>query len=294
MLFQCAPNLSEGRNPALLTRVREAMEKVAGVALADLSMDHDHHRMVVSLLGAGKGLGEAVLRLFEIADTSIDLASHSGVHPRIGAVDVVPFVPLGSTPMEAAQELALRTAETVASRFQLPVLLYEFSARNPAHRNLPDLRKQGLQERLHENAPDFGPVRLHPRLGATVMGARRPLVAFNVVLESQDLGLAREIAKHLRTLPSVRSLGLWLESQHRVQVSINLTDPEQMDLEEVFSQVSEQAALRGLEVHSSELIGMAPATSFIKMARKRLKMLTVQPGQLLEWNLLHQESLNER
>lgn len=294
MLFQCAPNLSEGRNPDLLTRVREAMENVAGVALADLSMDHDHHRMVVSLLGAAKGLGEAVLRLFEIAETSIDLASHSGVHPRIGAVDVVPFVPLGSTPMEAAQELALSTAETVASRFQLPVLLYEFSARNPAHRNLPDLRKQGLQERLHENAPDFGPVRLHPRLGATVMGARRPLVAFNVVLESQDLGLAREIAKHLRTLPSVRSLGLWLESQHRVQVSINLTDPEQMDLEEVFTHVSEQAALRGVEVHSSELIGMAPATSFVKLARRRLKMLTVHPGQLLEWNLLHQESLNER
>ena len=293
-LFQCAPNLSEGRNPQLLSRVQQAMQAMPGVALADLSMDHDHHRMVVSLLGNAEGLGQAVLRLFEIASETIDLSKHAGVHPRIGAVDVVPFVPLGHTPMEAAQEVALATAETVAARFQLPVLLYEYSARNPAHRNLPDLRRQGLQERLLENAPDFGPVELHPRLGATVMGARKPLVAFNVVLESQDLSLARDIARHLRTLPSVRSLGLWLESQSRVQVSINLTDPEQLDLEEVFTQVSEQAGLRGVAVHSSELIGMAPATSFVKMARSRLKMLTVQPGQVLEWNLLHQESLYER
>lgn len=270
------------------------MQNIPGVALADLSMDPDHHRMVVSLLGKGPGLQQAILRLFEIADQEIDLSRHVGVHPRIGAVDVVPFVPLGSTPMQEAQSLALGCAEQVAQRFQLPVILYEHSARNPAHKNLPDLRRQGLQERLLENAPDFGPVQLHPRLGATVMGARRPLVAFNVVLESQDLALAREIAKHLRGLKSVRSLGLWLESQKRVQVSLNLTDPDQVDLEEVFTRVSEQAGLRGVEVHSSELIGMAPAASFVKLARSRLKMLTIQPGQLLEWNLLHQESLHER
>lgn len=293
-LFQCAPNLSEGRNPQLFLEVQQAMQGIAGVAMTDLSMDQDHHRMVVSLLGNATGLQQAVLRLFDIASQNIDLSNHAGVHPRIGAVDVVPFVPLGSTPMEAAQEVALSTAQEVATRFELPVLLYEYSARNPAHRNLPDLRRQGLQERLLENAPDFGPVQLHPRLGATVMGARKPLVAFNVVLESQDLSLAREIAKFLRGLPGVRSLGLWLESQRRVQVSINLTDPEQIDLEEVFTHVSEQAALRGVAVHSSELIGMAPATSFVKIAHARLKMLTVQPAQLLEWNLLHQESLYER
>lgn len=293
-LFQCAPNLSEGRNPQLFSEVQQAMQGIAGVAMTDLSMDQDHHRMVVSLLGNATGLHQAVLRLFDIASQNIDLSKHAGVHPRIGAVDVVPFVPLGSTPMEAAQEVALSTAREVAERFELPVLLYEYSARNPAHRNLPDLRRQGLQERLLENAPDFGPVQLHPRLGATVMGARKPLVAFNVVLESQDLSLAREMAKFLRGLPGVRSLGLWLESQRRVQVSINLIDPEQIDLEEVFTQVSEQAALRGVAVHSSELIGMAPAASFVKIARSRLKMLTVQPGQLLEWNLLHQESLYER
>ncbi|MBT9582014.1 glutamate formimidoyltransferase [bacterium] len=286
-MFQCVPNLSEGRNRQLLTEVQQAMSEVAGVALADLSMDPDHNRMVVSLLGSAAGLSEAVLRLFEVADRSIDLATHRGVHPRIGAVDVVPFVPLAATSMEAAREVAQQTAARVARRFQLPVLLYEESARTPARKNLPDLRRQGLQERLDQDPPDFGPALLHPRLGATVMGARRPLVAFNVVLDSQDLELARAIARHLRTLPTVRSLGFWLESQQRVQVSINLTNPEQVDLDQVFEEVAGQAAAQGVAVHSSELIGMAPAMSFVKMARHRLKMTALEPGQLLEWNVLH-------
>lgn len=286
-MFQCVPNLSEGRNRQLLTEVRQAVGSVAGVALADLSMDPDHNRMVVSLLGSAAGLSEAVLRLFEVADQNIDLATHRGVHPRIGAVDVVPFVPLAATSMEAARELAQETAARVAQRFQLPVLLYEESARTPARKNLPDLRRQGLQERLDQDPPDFGPALLHPRLGATVMGARRPLVAFNVVLDSQDLELARAIARHLRTLPSVRSLGFWLESQQRVQVSVNLTNPEQVDLDQVFEEVAGQAAAQGVAVHSSELIGMAPAMSFVKMARHRLKMTALEPGQLLEWNVLH-------
>lgn len=287
-MFQCAPNLSEGRSQELLEEVRQAMQGLPDVALADLSMDPDHNRMVVSLLGSAAGLRGAVLRLFEVADRSIDLALHQGVHPRIGAVDVVPFVPLGSTPMEAAQELALQTAEEVARRFQLPVLLYEYSARSPLRKDLPGHRKPGLQERLLECPPDFGPAQLHPRLGATVMGARKPLVAFNVMLDTQDRELGKAIARHLRGLPSVRSLGFWLESQQRVQISVNLTDPEQVDLDDVYTEVERLATENGVAVHCSELIGMAPATSFVKMARHRLKMVSVQPGQLLEWNLLHQ------
>ncbi len=267
----------------MLERVGEAMRALPGVVLGDLSMDPDHHRMVVSLLGSARGLQEAVLRLFEVADQCIDMAHHQGVHPRVGAVDVVPFVPLAKASMQEAIDLSVQTAELVAERFELPVLLYEHSARLPQRKNLPDLRKQGLQERLHQEAPDFGPVQLHPRLGACVMGARRPLVAFNVVLDSQDLDRAKAIARHLRSLPGVRSLGLWLESQQRVQVSINLTDPDQVDMEQVYAEVCSQ----GVPVHSSELIGMAPATSFVKMARTRLKMPTLQPGQLLEWNVLH-------
>jgi glutamate formiminotransferase len=250
-------------------------------------MDPDHNRMVVSLLGSPAGLREAVLRLFEVAADNIDLSRHQGVHPRIGAVDVVPFVPLASTTMEQARQLAQEVAAQVASRFDLPVLLYEESARSPARKNLPDLRRQGLQERLHQDGPDFGPAQLHPRLGATVMGARRPLVAFNLVLESQDLELARSIARHLRSLPSVRSLGFWLESQQKVQVSVNLTDPEQVDLDQVFEEVLSQASAHGVALHSSELIGLAPALSFVRMARHRLKMTSLQPGQLLEWNVLH-------
>ena len=287
-MFQCAANLSEGRNQPLLEAVRGAMQSLPGVALADLSMDPDHHRMVVSLLGSGPGLQQAVLRLFEVAEQNIDLSQHQGVHPRVGAVDVVPFVPLARTTMKEACQLAEQTAALVSDRFQLPVLLYEESARTPERKNLPDLRRQGLQERLLQNPPDFGPVQLHPQLGATIMGARRPLVAFNVVLQSQDLEIGRAIARHLRTLVSVRSLAFWLESQQRVQVSVNLTNPEQVDLDDVYKEVVEQAGARGVAVHSSELIGMAPATSFLKVARNHLKMPSLQPGQLLEWNVLHQ------
>jgi len=287
-VFQSAINLSEGRNPQLLEQVRSAMQGTAGVVLADLSMDPDHNRMVVSLLGHEAGLQEAVQRLFQLAEDQIDLSQHTGVHPRIGAVDVVPFVPLGPSTLESARQLSEKVAAEVARRFEVPVLLYEYSARSPERRNLPDLRKQGLQERLNQSPPDYGPSQLHPRLGASVMGARKPLVAFNVVLESRDLELARAIARHLRSFPSVRSLGFWLESQQKVQVSVNLTDPEQFDLDQVYEEVLQQAARAGVEVHSSELIGLAPASCFARMARHRLKMHQLQNGQVLEWNFLHQ------
>lgn len=267
------------------------MQQVPGVALGDLSMDCDHNRMVVSLLGSSAGLQQAVLQLFEIAEQHIDLTLHSGVHPRIGAVDVVPFVPLASTTMEQARELAWETAQKVARRFPLPILLYEESARKPEHRNLPDLRKVGLQERLLQSPPDLGPVQLHPRLGATVMGARRPLVAFNVLLDSQNLEAGKEIARQMRRMPGVRSLGLYLKSIDKVQISMNLTDPEETDLHQAFARVEELARPLGIEIVSSELIGMAPAHSFLKMARHHLRLQRAEPGQILEWNFLHQEAL---
>lgn len=294
-MFQCAPNLSEGRDPALTEQVRATLGDLPGVALGDLSTDPDHNRMVVSLLGSAAGLREAVLRLFALAETALDLSRHQGVHPRIGAVDVVPFVPLAGTSAEAADQLAVAVAEEVATRFNLPVLLYELSARSDEWRCLPDIRRgglEGLAERLAVTPPDFGPSQLHPRLGATVIGARKPLVAFNIWLDSNDLVLARDIARSVRFssggLEGVRALGLPLHSQDRVQVSINLTNPESVDLLEIFQRVQELARIRGVEVHSSELIGMAPASSFVKVARHALKAPNLQPGQLLEWNCLHQ------
>lgn len=299
-MFQCAPNLSEGRDPLLLEQVRQAMQGIPGVALGDLSMDPDHNRMVVSLLGNAPGIQQAVLGLFEIAENALDLRLHHGVHPRVGAVDVVPFVPLAGETMERAHQLAVETARQVAERFTLPVLLYEESARSPERRALPDLRRGGLvalQEKLHSDPPDFGPRELHPRLGATVFGARRPLIAFNVVLATHQLDVAQAIARQLRArdggLPSVRALGLYLASRDRVQISINLTDPNQVDLGDAYGRVLELAKAHGVEVESSELIGMAPATSFLKIARAQLKAPQLQPGQVLEWNCLHRASALE-
>jgi glutamate formiminotransferase len=285
-VFQCPVNLSEGRNERAFTKVREAMSAIPGVALADLSMDPDHHRMVVSLLGGATGLKQAVLGLYEIASQEIDLRQHEGLHPRIGAVDVVPFVPLQGSTMEEAIELSLDVARSVAERFQLPIILYEESARHPEHQKLPDLRREGLQERLDRLPADFGPPQLHPQLGASVMGARRPLVAFNVVLESEDVRLAKDIAKHMRNSPGVRSLGWYLGSKSRVQVSMNLTDPATFDLHQAFERVRSLAAEQGVDIHSSELIGLAPATSFVKMAQQHLRMESLQPDQLLERNYL--------
>ncbi len=294
-MFQCAVNLSEGRNPELLERVRIEMEKLPGVILANLSMDPDHHRMVVSLLGKESGLTLAILRLFELASEFIDLRIHQGVHPRIGAVDVIPFVPLGGTPMGRARDLALETARQIAKNFQVPLILYEESAQRPENRALPDLRRgglEGLAQRLQQIPPDFGPPQPHVQLGATILGARRPLVAFNLMLNTDNLEIARDIARSLRAsnggLPSVRALGLRLESTQRMQISINLTDPEQVDLWQVYDAAEKLCAQQGVEIVSSELIGLAPARSFLQLAQHHLRMPDLEPGQLLEWNFLHQ------
>jgi glutamate formiminotransferase len=300
-VFQCAPNISEGRDAALLERIKTEMENVPGVALGDISMDPDHNRMVVSLLGSAPGLHQAVLQLFQTADECLDMRLHHGVHPRIGAVDVVPFVPLAGETMEAANRLALQTAEAVAERFNLPVLLYEFSARLPERKALPDLRRGGLvgvQEKLHQTPPDFGPVQLHPKLGATVVGARKPLVAYNIMLKTDNLAVAQDVARRLRLanggLPGVRALGLLLASRGQVQVSINLISPDETDLHEVFQRVEQLAGEHGVDIDSSELVGMAPASSFVKLARHHLKSPQLLPGQLLEWNCLHQSQALSR
>jgi len=288
-VLQSAINLSEGRDPQLLERVRACLGKIPGACLADLSMDPDHHRMVASLLGSPGALREAVLRLFELADQSIDLRRHSGVHPRVGAIDVVPFVALGTTPPEVANELAAEVAEAVANRFEVPVILYELSARRPENVALPDLRRGGLEgaaRRLQDIPPDFGPARLHPRLGLTVMGARPALVAFNLVLGSGDLNLAKKLAAALRGYPGVRALGLWLESRERAQVSVNLTRPAEFGMLQAFQTVEQGAREAGGSIESCELIGLAPARAFSDIARHFLKLEGLQPSQLLESNLL--------
>lgn len=294
-MFQCAPNLSSGRDPVVLEEIRSALRSLDGVRLADLSADPDHNRLVVSLLGTAAAMPQAIYRLFEVADRHIDLSSHEGCHPRIGAVDVVPFVPLFGTPMQEAVALAVEVGEGIATRFEVPVFLYEEACRFPERRLLPDLRKgqlSGVAQRIASpgGAPDFGPSALHKRLGACVVGARHPLVAFNIVLASQDMELARSIAHQIRTRDGgprgVRALAIWLASQNRAQVSINLVEPTTTGFLPVFRAVEAAAAAAGVEIESSELIGLSPWSSLLEVAVDALKLKNFAPTQVLEGHFL--------
>jgi glutamate formiminotransferase len=260
------PNVSEGRRREVIDRCAAAAA-APGVRLLDVSSDPDHNRSVLTLAGDADGLVAALGALYETALEAIDLGEHSGVHPRIGAVDVVPFVPLGDTPMAAAVAAARRLAEAVAGRFELPVYLYAVGAALAWRRRLPDLRRgqlPGLAERLADPAwaPDFGPPRLHPTAGATVIGARTPLIAFNALLDTADLGVARRVARAVREsgggLPGVRAIGVPLASRGRAQVSMNLVDPARTSMARALAAVKDEAARHGAAVVECELIGLVP------------------------------------
>lgn len=225
--------MSEGRRPEVVARLVAGVTSVPGVRLLDLSSDPDHNRSVLTLTGEPGDLRAALLALYESALREIDLTRHSGVHPRVGAVDVVPFVPLGDTPMQEAVAAAEALAAQVAERFDLPVYLYEQAARMPGRRRLADGRRggfEGFPARMADPAwaPDFGPPRVHPTARVTVIGARFSLIAFNVVLETADVAVARAIARRVREsgggLPAVRAIGVHLESRGRAQVRMNLVD----------------------------------------------------------------------
>lgn len=294
-LLECVPNVSEGRSREALEALAAAIRGVRGAHLLDLAPDADHHRTVVTLAGGADALREAVLALFAWADRWIDLRRHRGVHPRIGAVDVVPFVPLAGATLEQAVAAARETAVAVAERFALPVFLYEEAASRPARRRLADLRRgelDGLAERLAEAEwrPDFGPAALHPRLGATVVGARFFLLAVNALLATAEVAVARDIARAVREasggLPGVRALGLLLPSQGRAQVSMNLVDFRQTSLADLLARVAAEAAARGTEVVSTELVGLAPAEALLGPLRESLRNPELGLHKVLEHRLV--------
>ena len=294
-LLECVPNVSEGRSREALDALAAAMRSVPGVHLLDLAPDADHHRTVVTLAGDAAALREAVLGLFAWADRWVDLRRHRGVHPRIGAVDVVPFVPLAGATVEQAVTAARDTAAAVAERFALPVFLYEEAASRPARRRLADVRRgelEGLAARLadEEWRPDFGPAALHPRLGATVVGARFFLLAVNALLATADVAVARAIARAVREasggLPGVRALGLLLPSRGRAQVSMNLVDFRRTSLPDLLARVAAEAAARGTEVVSTELVGLAPAEALLAPLRASLRNPELGLHKLLEHRIL--------
>lgn len=275
-MLECIPNVSEGRRPGVVAEMAAAVSERPGVRLLDHSSDADHDRSVFTLAGEADPLHDALLALFETALAAIDLtrSSHGppGVHPRMGAVDVVPFVPLAGSAMADAVAAARRLGRAVAERFDLPVLLYEAAASAPGRRNLAAVRRggfEGLAEKLAmaEWAPDFGPARPHPSAGAVAVGARRFLIAFNALLATGDPEVAREVARAVREssggLPAVKAIGVPLASRGRVQVSMNLVDYRVTSPAAAMAAVEREAAARGVEVEEGELVGLIPEDALL-------------------------------
>ena len=283
--LECVPNVSEGRRLEVVARLAAAAS-APGVRLLDVSSDPDHNRSVLTLAGNADGLRAALLSLYEAALAEIDLTRHQGVHPRVGAVDVVPFVPLGDTPMAAAVEAAERLAAEVARRFDLPVYLYERAARRPERKALADIRRggfEGFAGKIADPAwaPDFGPPRIHPTAGVTVIGARFFLIAFNAVLETPDVAVARAIARKVREsaggLPAVRAMGVFLASRGLAQVSMNLVDYRRTSVLRVLEQVRREADSLGTRVLESEVIGLVPAEAAQQVIQEALQLPAAMP-----------------
>jgi glutamate formiminotransferase len=294
MLIECIPNVSEGRRPPVVTRLAEVVADTPGVTLLDRTSDSSHHRSVLTFAGSRDSVAAAVLSLFEAALAAIDLRTHTGVHPRIGAVDVVPFVPLEGATMAACVELAMEVAEEVASRFDLPVYLYEDAARRPERRRLEDIRRgqfEGLAAKMRDAAwqPDFGPARPHATAGASVIGARMPLIAYNINLDSDRLDVARAIASVIREssggLPCVKAMGVPLGDRGIVQVSMNLTNYTMTSMRTVFDAVESEAAARGIDILESELIGLVPAAALADTSPEYLRIAGFRPDMVLEERL---------
>jgi glutamate formiminotransferase len=274
-LVESVPNFSEGRRIEVVDRLCAAVEQVPGSYLLDRTSDASHNRSVLTMAGEAGPVLEALERAFAVAVDQIDMESHSGEHPRIGAVDVVPFVPLGDTRMADCIELARTFGSRVAERFGVPVYLYGEAATAPDRVRLADVRRgqyEGLKTDIREpeRRPDFGPARMHPSAGAVAVGARPFLIAYNINLDSKDLDLAKRIARRIREssggLPRVQASGFWIEELGRAQVSMNLLDFRTTPMWLVWEAVRGEAASDGVEPAESELIGLAPVAAMLDVA----------------------------
>ena len=275
MLIESVPNVSEGRRLDVVDRLADVISSVPGVFLLDRTSDASHNRSVFTLAGEDGPVTESLERLVVAAIHDIDMDVHTGEHPRIGAVDVIPFVPLAETTMEDCVALAGAFGERIATRYQLPVFLYAQAAARPERVKLSDVRRgqyEGLKAEIDQpgREPDFGPARMHPSAGAVAVGARPFLIAYNINLASEDVELAKRIARRVREsgggLPKVQGNGFWIEELRRAQVSMNVLDFSVTPLWLVWETVRDIAAEDGVDLAESELIGLAPLAAFLAVA----------------------------
>ena len=290
-IIECVPNISEGRRAEVVDACVDAIRRTPGVRLLDHSSDASHNRSVLTLAGDAGPLKQAVLALYEQAVARIDLRTHRGEHPRVGAVDVVPFVPIEGVAMEACVALAREVASEVAARFGVPIFLYEDAASSPARRNLEDIRRgefEGLKDKMAkpEWAPDFGPAQPHASAGASVMGARMPLVAYNINLATDRVEVAKKIAAAIRFSGGgfryVKAMGVRVEDRQLAQVSMNLTNFEKTPIFRVFETVKREAARYGVAVLESEIVGLVPSAALVDAAQFYLQLERFSPDQVLE------------
>jgi glutamate formiminotransferase len=290
-VIECVPNVSEGRRTDLVQRLAGSLEAVPGLSVLDVQSDASHNRSVFTLAGDAEALAVGIPKLFEGAIAAIDLRSHQGEHPRLGAVDVVPFIPIEGVTMEGCVQLAKRVAADVASRFSLPVYLYEEASGNPARKNLEDIRRgefEGLAAKMAQPAwaPDYGPATPHPTAGATVIGARMPLIAYNINLATPRLDVAKKIAAAVRMssggLRYVKAMGIPLEDRGIVQVSMNLTNYEKTPIFRVFDLVKREAERYGVQVLDSEIVGLVPAAALRQSVEYYLQLEGFSGAQVLE------------
>ena len=291
-IVECVPNFSEGRRKEVVETIANAIASVPGVRLLDSEMDPNHNRSVITFVGDRVAVAEGAFQGAKAAVTRIDMNTHRGEHPRVGALDVLPFVPILGVTMEDCVILARSVGKRIAEELQVPVYLYEAAATRPDRKALPDVRRgeyEGLKIAIEtdpDRKPDFGPGRLHPTAGACIVGARPVLVAWNVNLATPDVRIAKRIAKAIResdgSLPAVRAKGFELADRGMVQVSMNMTDYQKTSLVQAYEAIRELAAKEGVEIVESEIIGLVPLDAILAGATQYFKLARFHRAQILE------------
>jgi glutamate formiminotransferase / 5-formyltetrahydrofolate cyclo-ligase len=291
-IVESVPNVSEGRRTEVIDAIVEAIAAVPGVRVLDREMDPSHNRSVITFVGDRGAVAEAAFRAAKTSVGLIDMNGHKGEHPRVGAIDVLPFVPIAGVTMEDCVAVARSVGRRIADELEVPVYLYEAAATRPDRRSLPDIRRgeyEGLKTAIEtdpDRKPDFGPSKLHPTAGACVVGARPVLVAWNVNLRTKDVGVAKRIAKAIREsdggLPAVRAKGFDLADRGLVQVSMNMVDYRKTSLARAFEAIRQLAAKEGVEIAESEIIGLVPLDAILEGAAQSFKLARFHRDQILE------------
>jgi len=294
-IVECVPNFSEGRRKDVVDAIAGAISAVPGIRLLDQEMDASHNRCVITFIGDRTSVAEAAMAGARKAVALIDMNSHHGEHPRMGALDVLPFVPVAGVTLDACVQIARTVGKRLAEELGIPVFLYEAAATRPDRKDLPTVRRgeyEGLKAEIETNPdrkPDFGPAKMHPTAGATAVGARPILVAWNVNLATKDVRIAKRIAKAIREsdggLPAVRAKGFELADRGLVQVSMNLLDYHKTSPLRVFEEIQRLAAAEGVTIAESEVVGLTPLEPLLEAASAHFKLANFHRGQILEARL---------